>query len=424
MKVGLRVLMAFVGLTAPATGVAVAQEADSGSSAQEALRVYLDCRSHYCDFDFFRREITFVNYVRDRQDAQVHILVTTRDTGGGDEFTVEFIGLEEFETMGDTLLFFSSNTDTEDEVRTGLAQTMRLGLIRYVARTGEAERIQISYELPSAMEEAQSQVPDDPWNFWIFRVRFGGNIRGEERQSSFSGNMSLSANRTTEEWKIRTGVSGFYVNDKFEFSDGTRTESIAREYGAWYFMAKSLGEHWSAGATTSAEVSTFRNMDFSFEVGPAIEYNYFPYSESTRRELTFTYALLLDYFDYEEITIFDETQETRPSQSLEISYTVMQPFGTINVSLEGSNFLDDWTQHRIDLRGWLNIRLVRGLQLNLNGSFSRIKDQIFLSREGATDEEVLLRRRALGTEWRYRLGVSLSYTFGSIFNNVVNPRFD
>jgi hypothetical protein len=64
------------------------------------------------------------------------------------------------------------------------------------------------------------------------------------------------------------------------------------------------------------------------------------------------------------------------------------------------------------------------LELNVNGGVERIKDQIHLARGGATDEEVLLRRRELGTEWRYRLGLSLSYTFGSIFNNVVNPRFD
>jgi hypothetical protein len=76
------------------------------------------------------------------------------------------------------------------------------------------------------------------------------------------------------------------------------------------------------------------------------------------------------------------------------------------------------------LGGRLNIRLVRGLEFNINGGVERIKDQIYLARGGASDEEVLLRRRDLGTDWRYRLGLSLSYTFGSIYNNVVNPRFD
>jgi hypothetical protein len=38
-------------------------------------------------------------------------------------------------------------------------------------------------------------------------------------------------------------------------------------------------------------------------------------------------------------------------------------------------------------------------------------------------EEVLLQRRQLETGYSYFFSVGLSYTFGSIFTNVVNPRF-
>ncbi len=53
-----------------------------------------------------------------------------------------------------------------------------------------------------------------------------------------------------------------------------------------------------------------------------------------------------------------------------------------------------------------------------------MRDQIFLPRRGASDEEVLLRQRALNTNFSYFGSVNVSYTFGSIFNNIVNPRFD
>jgi hypothetical protein len=59
----------------------------------------------------------------------------------------------------------------------------------------------------------------------------------------------------------------------------------------------------------------------------------------------------------------------------------------------------------------------------VGGSASRINDQLYLPAEGATDEEILLRRRQLATSYRYRLSIGASYTFGSIFNNVVNTRF-
>ncbi len=397
---------------------------DSAAVEGEALRVFVDCRSRYCDFDHFRREIAFVNYVRDRQDAHVHVLVTTRRTGsGGDEFTLAFIGQGEFEAVDDSLQYFSSDTDTQDEVRSGLTRTLKLGLVRYVARTPVAELLDVTYEAPDELVSTP-QVVEDPWNFWIFRIRVGGDLGGEEKQSFFSGNGSLSANRTTEEWKIRLFASGWYSEDKFTLSDGSPLTSIARNYGGGVFAIKSLGDHWSLGANAEARVSTFRNQDLATEIGPAIEYNIYPYAESTRRSLTFVYVVQLNYYDYDQVKIFDKTTEIRPAHFMEISLAARQPWGTAITSLELSSFLDDFSQHRLDLSGRLNVRLVRGLQLIIHGSIARTKDQIYLARDEATDEEVLLRRRELGTDYRYFFNLSLSYTFGSIFNNVVNPRFD
>ena len=109
---------------------------------------------------------------------------------------------------------------------------------------------------------------------------------------------------------------------------------------------------------------------------------------------------------------------------MEFSYSLRQPWGSSNVGLEIRAFADDPSLHSIDLFGFLNFRLFRGLELNLNGSLERVKDQIYLPKGGASDQEILLRRRALGTDYRYRLNISFSYTFGSIYNNVVNPRFE
>ena len=43
---------------------------------EDFLRMFLDCPTFFCDMDFFRRQIGFVDYVRDRRDADVHVLVT------------------------------------------------------------------------------------------------------------------------------------------------------------------------------------------------------------------------------------------------------------------------------------------------------------------------------------------------------------
>ncbi|MDA0334911.1 MAG: hypothetical protein O2782_07090 [bacterium] len=52
----------------------------------------------------------------------------------------------------------------------------------------------------------------------------------------------------------------------------------------------------------------------------------------------------------------------------------------------------------------------------------RINDQLSLAVGGATLEEVLLRRRELATDYKVWSRAGLSYTFGSIYNNVVNTR--
>jgi hypothetical protein len=71
----------------------------------------------------------------------------------------------------------------------------------------------------------------------------------------------------------------------------------------------------------------------------------------------------------------------------------------------------------------MSIRLTRGLNLDVFGSYSRIHDQLNLPVGDASLDEILLRRRELATDYDYRLSIGLSYTFGSVFSNVVNPRF-
>ena len=84
---------------------------------------------------------------------------------------------------------------------------------------------------------------------------------------------------------------------------------------------------------------------------------------------------------------------------------------------------NDVSFYRIQFSSNLNLRLFTGFSLRLSGKIERIKDQISLAKEaGIDDQEVLLRQRELQTPYRYRANVGLSYTFGSIYTNIVNPR--
>ena len=56
------------------------------------------------------------------------------------------------------------------------------------------------------------------------------------------------------------------------------------------------------------------------------------------------------------------------------------------------------------------------------GSFNRLNDQFDLVRGDASLEQILLRRRNLATDYEFDMDVGLNFTFGSIYNNVVNTR--
>lgn len=392
----------------------------------ETLGVFLDCQTFFCDFDHFRREITFVNWMRDQRDADVHLLITAQQTGGGGwEFTLAFIGRERFAGREDTLRYTSINTDTDAEIRDGLTQSITLGLVRYVARTPIGRRLQIT--LPEAAEEAvqQARPEDDPWNFWTFRTRVGGNLGGESQRRSFSFNGSVSANRVTEALKLELTVSGFKFRREVDVAELDTTFVNTRDsWSASPTVVWSVGPHWSLGVQGRVSASTFVNQDLALTTGPTIEYNIYPYSESTRRQIVFRYSAGFDAFDYEEVTVFGKISEVRPSHELVVASAIQQPWGSINMAVSASQFLDDLSQHNVNLSGGFTLRVVRGLELNVLGSVSRIKDQLYLRGGGLTPDEILLQQQQLGTDFRYSTFFSFGYRFGSKFANVVNPRME
>ncbi|MEO8192426.1 MAG: hypothetical protein ABI681_01165 [Gemmatimonadales bacterium] len=414
-------LMACLVAGAPAPTVVLAQRATQDAP----VRVFVDCDVWGCDLDYFRTEVPFVDYVRDRKDASLHILVTSQETGGGgNQYTLNFIGLKELAGASDTLRFVSPSSATDDDRRKGIARVLKLGLVRYVARTAAAERLQITYAPAAASTSAAAAPARDRWNYWVFRTRVGGNFSGETSQNFLSLNGSVSANRTTKDWKINTSLSGNYNESSFTFTEGDKFTSYSRSYGASELIVKSLSDHWSLGQRASLTSSTFLNQQLATRFAPAIEYDFFPYDQSTRRSLTLQYSAGINTYRYRDTTIFDKLSEVRPDHSLTASISLTQPWGSMNGSIEGASYLDDFSKRRLVLFNSLNARLFKGFSVNMFGSVSWVRDQLYLPKAGATDEEILLQRKQLATSYRYFAGVSLTYTFGSIFNNVVNPRFE
>lgn len=383
---------------------------------KQAPKVFIDCR--FCDIDYIRTEITFVNYVWDRKEADVHVLVTRQNTGsGGREYTLAFLGLREYADFQNTLKYVSGRNDTQDETRIGLTKVLKMGLVAIAARTPISQQINVAFK-----DQVKATAVEDKWDFWVFSIGVHSFLNGQKSNSSSSIYGNLSANRVTPASKLRLGLSANWDESVFRFDEDEISSSAqSRSFSGLY--VRSLTEHWSIGSWLDINYSTYSNIRLGITPSPAIEYNFFPYSESTRRQLRLLYRLKLSFFRYMEETIYDEKEESLWGQSLSATLELKETWGSIETTLTGSNFFHDFDKYRLQFYSNFRIRLLKGLNLNIFGSYSRIHDQIALRKGEASFEEVLLRRRELATDYSYFFSIGLNFSFGSIFSNVVNPRF-
>jgi hypothetical protein len=200
--------------------------------------------------------------------------------------------------------------------------------------------------------------------------------------------------------------------------------SISRDFSTSGLVVKSLGPRWSAAARGSLSSSTYTNLARAVRLWAGVEFNVYPYAEATRRALAFNYTLGPNWLRYHEVTVYDKAEETLYSHQLVVALSMRQPWGTAFIDGLLSQYLHDLSKNRLELEGRVEVRLFRGFTFNVGGGVSRIRDQLYLPAGEATPEEVLLLRRQLATGHQYSLNWGVSYTFGSIYNNVVNPRFD
>jgi len=396
-------------------------------TSSERVRVFLDCVRTWCDFDYLRVEIGFVDWVRMREEADVHVLVTSQRTGsGGTQFTLKYIGLDRFDGTDLELQVATPQTATDDEVRRDFGRMLALGFVRYVATTPAGLRLKVVDDAPAAPAAvAVTKAADrDPWNYWIFRTRLAGQFDGEQQVASSALSGVLQANRVTEDWKINLSLDGRYAESRFEFDDGTAPySSVQRNWAGRTLVVKSLTPRWSGGLRSSAASSTYLNQRLVARTAPAIEYNVFPYSESTRRRLTLQYSAGLRYAEYYQPTVYGVTEETLWDHALNTELDLKQPWGTLNSGVDFTQYFYDPSKYRVAFNNEFDIRLFKGLSANLNSNVQIIRNQIYLPASAATPEETLLRQRQLATSYGYYVSMGVSYTFGSIFNNVVNRRF-
>jgi hypothetical protein len=402
---------------------------------KEDVRVFLDCNA-WCPMQYVKTEITFVNFVPDQYLANVFVQVTSQSTGAdGEEVKMFISGRENFKGKADTLRFFRNSVDTDEEYRIKFTNYLKLALVPFVSKTALAEKIVIT--VPQGDKEKSlnsTENTKDKWNFWVFNSRLSGNYSKDDFSKSTRYSASFSGSRTTEKLKLDAGV--FFQkntrqikinNDVFDYPNDSYSMNVNG--------VVSINPHLSYGGGAAYTHSTFSNNDNSFTIKPAIEYSVFPYKEAVKKAITVYYEVGPVYNKYIDSSYYDKVSDNLVQQSLTANANFVQKWGNINIYAGWESFLNQFNLkgnkisglkiNNVSVGGYLEFRIFKGLSVYVNASADFTKG-IYpnIRKADFSTDDILSNVRQYPTTNNFYSGMGINYRFGSIYNNVVNPRFN
>ena len=386
---------------------------------KKQIDFFLEC--YACDFTFVRQKLDFVSFVRDPKLADVHILSSHSHTGsGGRIFFIEFIGMKTFEGQNFKYEYTAEQSETDDETRKGLLKLIQTGILQYYSKAGLLKQLEIDLG-KNEYTEIVSTV-EDPWKLWVFRIEAGSFFQKEETQNQYSFNTEIRIDKVTEVWKTRLEGQYQIYREKY-YDDGEKIENNQNETELNGNYILSLSPHWSAGIFARYSSRTYLNIKHQYEFAPGIEYNIFPWDVSNRKIFTLRYQAGIRNYYYNEVTIYDKLQELLFYEQFSLNLELVQPWGTLESRLEGRHYFHDFSKNRLSLETQLSVRLTKQFSVFGEIEMQFVHDQLYLPKGDASLEDILLQRRKQATTYELGGRLGLRFTFGSIYNSVVNERF-
>jgi hypothetical protein len=127
---------------------------------------------------------------------------------------------------------------------------------------------------------------------------------------------------------------------------------------------------------------------------------------------------------YIERTVFGKDKESLWEHNLSLGGRMNQKWGNLYAQASVDQFLNDTQLYSLDFGVGVSIRLFKGFNFNVDGNYEIIRNQINLPAGDVSLEELLLQQQQLQSGYNYFVSVGFSYSFGSIYNSIVNPRFN
>jgi hypothetical protein len=404
-------------------------------SNKDEIKVFADCNT-WCDMNFIKTEINFVDFVPDRFSANVFIMLTSQSTGsGGREIKLFFTGQENFKGMQDTLKFYWTSVDTDAEYRDNLVRYLKIGLTRFIAQTSLAQKINISVPV-SKNETAVNALSNkkDKWNFWVFNIGVSGNINSDDYSKSNRISGRISANRVTDKLKVKLSANINKSVSTYEYN-GEKSRFANNSSGIYTTVVRSLNNHWSYGGFGSVSHSTFSNYGVQYILHPAVEYSFFPYKDAVKKSITLFYRVGPSFNNYIDSGYYDSPEHWLFQHSLSLNAGFIQKWGNVNMSMSWDNFLNSFrldsakikgrNVNTFSIGGYIEVRIVKGLSLSISSNANFTKG-IYpnIPRKFFSRDDLLTNTRQYPTQKGLYTYFGINYRFGSIYNNVVNPRFN
>ena len=383
-------------------------------SQENKVKAYLDCER--CDENFIKQETSFLEYVRDQDLADLVILI--RDIwnpSGGRSYEIEIDGNKEYKDLASSTTVFGYSSDTSSSLRDKLVNKLKLALVPFLDKA----EYDLNVKIDTNFEDIKTI--DDKWNNWVFELSGTYESDKEESRKTNRYEIQFEIDKVTEDWRIGIDLERdernreFYSDDNVYLSNRKTTSLRGR-------VVRSISDHFSTGVFFGAFQNTYENIDFNRYIAPAIEYSFFPYEDVLSKEITLAYRIGTGKRNYIEKTIYGYENQTLTSQTLTLNIRYRQKWGNISSYIDGTQFFNDGTKKRFSFRSDLDIRIFEGLAVRFSGNVSLIREQYSLAAGSTSVEDLLLQQRRIASDYETNFSIGLSYTFGSIYNSIINTR--
>lgn len=385
-------------------------------------RLYLDC-GRDCSDSFYRQKLNYFDWVRDRHQADFAFSVVTQEaSNGADSYTIT-LRQPSRPDRGDLVRVITAEPqESLANIRVKLLDA-ELRLL-FDALRGTPYESTFTLALPQRSEQVIGEVVDG-WDHWVFTPELMAELEAESNYYNTKLTGEISIRRITEVSKFLSSSKLLWRRTSFTFGPeegGTQSGSMSSVEQRLVY-ARSIGHHWALGAIAAGEHDEFENLKLHLRGGPVLEWNLFPYEENASRQLRFAYQAGAWYTRYFERTAFGRRHDLRPYHALSCIVDVNQAWGGIQAVLQANSFIDAPKLWRLSSGVIFALNLVAGLALQFEGEAAFIQDQIALRGRELTEPEVYLSTRELAKNFSITAQFGFSYTFGSVHNTIVNPRF-